>query len=105
MKICYMFKFLTLVIKLGFRKSDLSPGLTEVKQGKFVEFISWAKGYFRETYKSQKINPISPTPKFGIIQIKVISVSTSFQRSVQYNKIICTISISDFNLTQRPVDV
>ena len=43
----------------------------EVKQGKFVEFISPRKGYFRETYKSQNINPISPTPKFtlGIIQI------------------------------------
>ena len=36
---------------------------------------------FRETYKSQNINPISPTPAFtfGIIQIKVKSLSTSFQ--------------------------
>ena len=43
---------------------------TEVKQGKFVEFISREKGYFRETYKSQNINHISPTPYFtlGIIQ-------------------------------------
>ena len=40
----------------------MSPGKTEVKQGKFVEFISPAKGYFRETYKSQNINPISPAP-------------------------------------------
>ena len=58
------------------------PGKTEVKQGKFV---SPAKGYFRETYKSQNINPISPTPKFtlGIIQIKVKSLSTSFQWLVQ----------------------
>ena len=58
------------------------PGQIEVKQGKFVEFISREKGYFRETYKSQNINPISHTPKFtlGIIQIKVISISTSFQR-------------------------
>ena len=49
------------------------PGQTEFKQGKFVEFISLAKTYFRETYKSQNINSISPTPKFtlGIIQIKV----------------------------------
>ena len=53
--------------------------------GKLVEFISPAKGYVRETYKSQKINPISPTPKFtfAIIQIKVRSQSTSFQWLVQ----------------------
>ena len=42
-----------------FRDSDVSPGKKEVKQDKFVEFISPAKGYFRETYKSQNINPIS----------------------------------------------
>ena len=49
------------------------PGKKEVKQGKFDEFIPLAKGYIKETYKSQNINPISPTPKFtlGIIQIKV----------------------------------
>ena len=45
---------------LEFRESDVSPGQTDVKQGKFVEFISQAKGYFKETYKSQNINPISP---------------------------------------------
>ena len=71
--------------KLEFRKSDVSPCQTDVNQGKFVEFVSLAKGYFRGTYKWQNINPISPTPKFtlGIIQIKVISLSTSFQRLVQ----------------------
>ena len=37
----------------------MSPGQTEIKQGKLAEFISRAKGYFRETYKSQNINPIS----------------------------------------------
>ena len=65
------------------------PGRTEVKQGKFVEYFFPAKGYFRETNKSQNINPISPTPKFtfGIIQIKVKSLSTSFQWLVQ-NKYI-----------------
>ena len=70
---------------LEFLESDVLPSQTEVKQGKFVDFISWTKGYFRETYKSQNINPISPTPKFklGIIQIKVISLSTSFQPLVQ----------------------
>ena len=59
----------------------MSPGKTEVKQDGFVEFISPAKGYFRETYKSQNINTISPTPRFnlGIIQIKGKSLSTSFQ--------------------------
>ena len=41
----------------------MSPGQTEVKQGKFVEFISRVKGYFREAYKLQNIYPISPTPK------------------------------------------
>ena len=68
------------IVQLEFGESDVSPGKTEVKQGKFVEFISPAKGYFRETYKSQNINPISPTPKFtlGIIQIKVKSLSTRF---------------------------
>ena len=37
--------------KLEFRKSDrdVLPGKTE---GKSVKFISPAKGYFRETYKS-----------------------------------------------------
>ena len=64
----------------------MSPGRTEVTQGKFVEYIFPAKGYFTETNKSQNINPISPTPKstFGIIQIKVKSLSTSFQWLVQY---------------------
>ena len=59
---------------------------TEVKQEKFVEYIFPTKGYFRETNKSQNINPISPTPKFtfGIIQIKVKTLSTSFQWLVQY---------------------
>ena len=62
----------------------------------FVKFLSPAKGYFRETYKSQNINPFSATPKFtlDIIQIKVKSLSTS---SIK-NKLICTISISDYNL-------
>ena len=54
------------LFQLEFRDSDVSPGKTEVKQGKFVEFISPAKGYFRETYKSKNINPISPTPKFTL---------------------------------------
>ena len=64
---------------------DVSPGKTEVKEGKFVELISPAKGYFRETYKSQNINPISPTPKFtfGITHIKDKNLSTSFQLLVQ----------------------
>ena len=47
---------------IEFRESDVSPSRTEVKQGKFVEYIFVAKGYFRETYKSQYINPTSPTP-------------------------------------------
>ena len=53
---------------------------------KFVEYVFPVKGIFRETYKSQNINPIPPTPKFtfGIIQIKVKSLSTSFQWLVQY---------------------
>ena len=32
--------------KLEFLESDVSSGKTEVKEGKFVEFISWEKGYF-----------------------------------------------------------
>ena len=71
---------------IEFRELDVSLGRAEVKQGKFVKYIFPAKGYFRETNKSQNINPISPTPKFtfGIIQIKVKSLSTSFQWLVQY---------------------
>ena len=63
-----------------FPESDVSPGKTDVKQGK-VQFISPAKGYFRETYKSENIKHFSPTPRFtlGVIQIKVKSLSTSFQ--------------------------
>ena len=63
----------------------MSAGKTEVKQAKFVEFISLAKSYLRETYKSQNVNPISPSPKFtlGIIQIRVKSLSTSFHYLVQ----------------------
>ena len=51
------------------------------KQGKFVEFISPAKGYFRETYKSQNINSTSPTSQFTfhIKHIKVQGLLTSFQ--------------------------
>ena len=69
-----------------FRELDVSPGRTEVKQEKFGEYIFPTKGYFRETNKSQSISPISPTHKFtfGIIQIKVKSLSTSFQWLVQY---------------------
>ena len=46
-------------IKLEFQESDVLPGKTNVKQGKIVEFISPAKGGFREMYKSQNISPIS----------------------------------------------
>ena len=48
----------------------MSPGKKEVEQAKFVEFMSSAKGYFRENYKPQNINPISPASKFtlGLIQ-------------------------------------
>ena len=71
---------------IEFRGSDVLPGRTEVKQEKFVEYIFLTKGYLRGTNKSQSINPISPTPKFtfGIIQIKVKSLSTTFQWLVQY---------------------
>ena len=62
--------------------------LAEQKSNKenLSKYIFLAKGYFRETNKSQNINPISPTPKFtfGIIQIKVKNLSTSFQSLDQY---------------------
>ena len=43
-------------------------------------------GYLRETYKSQNINPISPTTKFtlGIIQIKIKAYQLVF--SAKFNK-------------------
>ena len=49
---------------LEFLESDVSPGKTEVKEGKFFELM--------------------------------FSVLSSIK-----NKLICTISLSDFNLTQR----
>ena len=55
-----------IIYELEFRESDVSQGKMEVKQGKFVKFIFLAKGFFRETYKSQNINPISPTPTFTL---------------------------------------
>ena len=61
--------------RLEFQEFDVSPGKTEGKRGKFVEFISPAKDYFRETYKSQNINTISPSKfKLGILQVKVKSL-------------------------------
>ena len=62
--------------QLEYRELDVLPAKTEVKQGKSVQFISPANDYFRETYKSQNISPISPTPKFtlGIIHIIVKSL-------------------------------
>ena len=67
---------------IEFRESDVSPSRTEVKQGNLLNIFFRR----RETNKSQNKNSISPTPKFtfGIIQIKVKSLSTSFQRLVQY---------------------
>ena len=75
----------TRLFELEFRDSDESPGKTDDKQGILVKLISSLKSYFRETYNSQKINLISPTPEFtlGIIQIKTKSLSTSFQYLVQ----------------------
>ena len=71
--------------QLEYRESYVLPAKTEVKQGKSVQFISPANGYFRETYKSQNISPVSPTTKFtlGIIQIIVKSLSTILQCLVQ----------------------
>ena len=43
--LCSMYQRESLFI-LEFRESDVSPGKTEVKQGKFVEFISPAKVFF-----------------------------------------------------------
>ena len=41
--------------KLEFWESDVSPGKTEVIQGKFVKFISLVKGYFREAYQGSML--------------------------------------------------
>ena len=76
----------------------MSLGLTEVKQGKFIEFIPPDKGHFRQTCKSQSINPIAPTPKFnlGIIQITIKSISTIIvliYSLIKQNIRICKISI------------
>ena len=50
----------------------MSPSKTEVKQGKFMNLYPWTAGYFRETCKSQNINPIYPTPKFNLVIIEII---------------------------------
>ena len=80
---------------LEFRESDVSPG--KQKSNMAICRIYIPGEGFRETYKSQNINPISPS----IVQIKVKSISTSFSGKFIKNKLICSISISDFNLTQR----
>ena len=87
---------LKLLYKLEIRELDVLPGKTRFIQGKFVKFISPVKGYFRETYKSQNINPIFATPKFilGIIQI-IVKKYINYFFSAQFNKLIRTISISD----------
>ena len=71
---------------IEFRESDVSPGRTEVKQGKFVKYISRQRDILEKLINHKNINPFSPTPKFtfSIIQIKVKSLSTSFQWLVQY---------------------
>ena len=58
----YIFTFLheikaSALYDIEFRELDVSPGRTEVKQEKFVEYIFPAKGYFRETNKSHFSNP------------------------------------------------
>ena len=87
---------------LEFRESDVLPGQTEVKQGKFVEFISRAKGCFRETYKTQSIKPISNTTQ-GCVQ----SQSVCFYVSLYFFplNLICNMTtfryILPFNPTLR----
>ena len=82
---------------IEFQESDVSPGLAEHKSNKenLLNIFSRRRVFFRESNNSQNINPISPTPKFtfGIIQIKVKSLSTSFSvvSSIQ-NKLICLTS-------------
>ena len=41
----------------------MSPVKTEIKEGKFIEFISQDEGLLYRNVNSQDINPISPTPK------------------------------------------
>ena len=45
-------------------------------------------GYFRETYKSQNLNPISPTPKFtlGMIQT-IVKISKVAKIRNRYNQV------------------
>ena len=59
-----------------------------------------AKGCFREIYKLQNINPISPSPKFtlGIIQIIVKSMSAILVLSLIKYKI----TVQFQNMTFRP---
>ena len=68
------------IYELKFLESSVSPGNSQTRKI-YQMYISPAKGYFSETKKSQNINPILQTPKFtlGIVQIKVKSLSTSFQ--------------------------
>ena len=49
-------------LKLEFQEPDVSLGKTKVNKDSYPQM----KGYFRETCKSQNINPISPTPKFNL---------------------------------------
>ena len=70
-----------------------------MKQDKFVEFT---KGYFRETCKSQNTNPTSPTPKFplDIIQIITRPVNLTLELRTEYSLSWCSIPLNlIFNLT------
>ena len=56
----------------------MSPGKTEVKQGKFVKFISPVNGYFRETYKSQKVSEYDQEIPQSHTAVSSMLVYTSF---------------------------
>ena len=84
-------------LELEFQESDVSPGQTDVKQGKFVECISPAKGYYRETYKSQNLNPISQTLKFNLRMGRVCEQNFWYHVAAFFIpfRLICNISCSE----------
>ena len=85
--------------KLEFGESDVSPGKTKVKQGKFIDIIIYIprRRIILKTCKSQNINLISTIPKFnlGIIQITIKSLSTILVLS---SKIMKCAYLYNFNI-------
>ena len=83
--------------KLEFQESDVSPGKTEVEQGKSVLFIEYLVNH---KTLIPLLQPLSSPWVLYRSKLKAYQLvfSAKFNKK---NKLICAISKSDFNLAQR----